>query len=157
MSHSRVLIDIRRIVRAINLESKKIQKRSGVSIPQLLSLQFIAEQKDGITSQRALREYLNLNSSTVTGIVQRLEKKGLIEKLPRSEDRRVQNLKLTKTGNELLRHSPELLQDLLERRMQHSSPETQEQIRNGLQALVNLLGLDDLEAGSILTTEEIPE
>lgn len=156
MSHTRVLIDIRRIVRAINLESKRIQKISGVSIPQLLSLQYIAEQSNRTLSQKSLREHLNLNSSTVTGIVQRLERKGLIERLPRTEDRRLQFLKLTKKGDRLLKNSPELLQDLLERKMHECSPEVQERIRGGLSELVNLLGLENADAGSILTTEDVP-
>ncbi len=38
MDYKEILIQIRRIVRSINLESKKIQKDFSVSIPQILCL-----------------------------------------------------------------------------------------------------------------------
>ena len=37
-----ILIRLRKIVRSVNLESKRVEKEQGVSIPQLLCLQFLA-------------------------------------------------------------------------------------------------------------------
>ena len=36
-----ILLKIRKIVRSINLESKKVQKEYGVSIPQILCLEYL--------------------------------------------------------------------------------------------------------------------
>lgn len=75
MTFSDILIKLRRIVRSVNLESKKVEKEQGVSIPQLLCLQFLAEQEDFKTNAAKLKTFLNLNASTVSGIIRRLEKK----------------------------------------------------------------------------------
>ena len=72
-----ILIKLRKIVRSVNLESKRVEKEQGVSIPQLLCLQFLAEQEDYKTNAVKLKAFLNLNASTISGILRRLEKKGL--------------------------------------------------------------------------------
>jgi len=75
MNYTDILIHIRKIVRALNLESKRIQKEYGISIPQMLCLIFLAGCKDSRSTHKAVADYLNLNKSTVTGIIGRLEKK----------------------------------------------------------------------------------
>jgi hypothetical protein len=44
--YSEVMISVRKIVRAINLESKRVEKNLGISIPQLLTLKHLNEQPD---------------------------------------------------------------------------------------------------------------
>ena len=63
-----ILIDIRKIVRSINLESKRVQKDFGISIPQLLCLGHIERAENKVATHKELMELLSLNSSTVTGI-----------------------------------------------------------------------------------------
>lgn len=50
---------------------------------------------------RKLAERLALDGSTLTGILDRMEQKGLIEKLPDPKDRRALQVILTATGREL--------------------------------------------------------
>ncbi|MDZ7777296.1 MAG: MarR family transcriptional regulator [Bacteroidales bacterium] len=90
-----IIIKIRQIVRSINLESKKIQKEYGVSIPQVLCLSYIRDAPNFQTTQKNIRNYLNLNASTVTGIINRLEKKGYIARLPKLGDKRITSITLT--------------------------------------------------------------
>jgi len=71
--YSEVMISVRKIVRAINLESKRVEKNLGISIPQLLTLKHLNEQPDYKSTMRRLRDFLSLNASTVTGIVARLD------------------------------------------------------------------------------------
>jgi len=79
---------VRKIVRAVNLESKRIEKNFGISIPQLLILKYLNESPEYRSTMRNLREVLSLNASTVTGIVSRLESKGYIARLPDPKDKR---------------------------------------------------------------------
>ena len=72
-----ILIKIRKIVRSLNLESKAIQKDFGLSITQLLCLSHLEKTPNYQTTHKELMELLSLNSSTVTGIINRLEKKRL--------------------------------------------------------------------------------
>ena len=74
--YSGIMISIRKIVRAINLESKRIEKDYGLSIPQLLTLKFLEEKTEYKSPMKDLKEHLSLNASTVSGIVARLESKG---------------------------------------------------------------------------------
>ena len=43
MNYTEIIIKIRQIVRSINLESKKVQSDFGVSIPQVLCLEFLKQ------------------------------------------------------------------------------------------------------------------
>ena len=47
---------VRKIVRAVNLESKRIEKNFGISIPQLLTLKYLNESPEYRSTMRNLRE-----------------------------------------------------------------------------------------------------
>ena len=53
---------VRKIVRAVNLESKRIEKNFGISIPQLLTLKYLNESPEYRSTMRNLREVLSLNA-----------------------------------------------------------------------------------------------
>jgi DNA-binding MarR family transcriptional regulator len=146
MDTTGILIKIRKIVRSINLESKKIQKEYGVSIPQVLCLNFLYDSKNYNATQGEIRKFLNLNSSTVSGIIDRLEAKGLVARLPKSGDRRMVTIALTSKGEKLLTRIPSLLQEKLTERLEKLDDKTLHQIIDSLELLVNLLEINDLEA-----------
>ncbi|MGH1357439.1 MAG: MarR family winged helix-turn-helix transcriptional regulator [Burkholderiaceae bacterium] len=52
--------------------------------------------------QRTLAATIGFDTSTIGGVIDRLEARGLIERHPSPTDRRVRQLKLTTTGRELL-------------------------------------------------------
>lgn len=145
---------MRQIVRSINLESKKIQKQYGVSIPQVLCLNFIKESSNYQSTQREIRNYLNLNASTITGIINRLEKKGLIARLPKLGDKRVSNIALTADGQRLLEKLPPLLQDKLTEQLNDLPYDKITRIERALNDLIDLLNIKDLDASPVLTIEE---
>lgn len=149
-----IIIKMRQIVRSINLESKKIQKQYGVSIPQVLCLNFIKESANYQSTQREIRNYLNLNASTITGIINRLEKKGLIARLPKLGDKRVSNIALTADGQRLLEKLPPLLQDKLTAQLNELPYEKVSRIENALNDLIDLLNIKEIDASPVLTIEE---
>ncbi|MGH3038960.1 MAG: MarR family winged helix-turn-helix transcriptional regulator [Gaiellaceae bacterium] len=59
----------------------------------------------------ALAEALYCHASNVTGIVDRLESRGLVERTPGIDDRRVKTLVLTPEGAEVRAHVIELLSE----------------------------------------------
>ena len=77
----------------------------GAKIP-CLCLNFLNEKDDYQSTHKEIRNYLNLNSSTVTGIIDRLEKKGLVARLPKKEDKRTTYIALTSLGAKLLEKIP---------------------------------------------------
>jgi len=154
MDFTDILIPIRKVVRAINLDSKRIQKETGLSIPQLLTLIFISRSENYQCSQLELRNYLQLNSSTMTGIVGRLEKKGFVAKLPKKEDKRITYLTLTSAGSQVLEHAPPLLQERLAKQLTKLSPGQVDQIKNGLDLLVKVMGAESIDASPILSNSD---
>ena len=157
MTFTDILIKLRKIVRSINLESKKVEKEFGISIPQLLCMQFLSEQQDYRASAGKLKDFLKLNASTVTGIINRLEKKGLVAKLPKPSDRRVTLISLTVNGMNLLKNAPITFQQKLSRKLQELPPEKAKTIIEGIELLTELMEVDNIDASPIVTIEEFPK
>lgn len=155
MDYKNIIIKIRRIVRSINLESKKIQKDYGVSIPQILCLEYLKSSPSYQATQKSIRAHLNLNSSTVTGIISRLEKKGFLARLPKIGDRRTTVIALTSLGDQLLKNTPDLLQQRLAVKLKKIADSDLEKIEETLEILVNMLEIEELEASPVLTAEDI--
>ena len=153
MDSTDILINIRKIVRSINLESKRIQKDYGVSIPQVLCLNYLYKSPNFQATQGEVKQFLNLNPSTVSGIIQRLEKKALIARLPKIGDKRVTNLVLTATGENLLRQIPPLLHDRLNTKLERIDQDELKMIEQVLEQLVDILQISDVEASPLITNE----
>jgi DNA-binding MarR family transcriptional regulator len=154
MDYRDIITDIRRIVRSINLDSKRIQKDYGVSIPQLLCLTHLASKEGYQATHKQLTQHLNLNSSTVTGIINRLEKRGLIARLPKAGDRRTTYVALTSAGYKLLKQKPNLLHEKLASNLQKLTPDQIRQIQKSLALLIDVLEIKDLDASPLLIVEE---
>ncbi|MBT8317460.1 MAG: MarR family transcriptional regulator [Lutibacter sp.] len=149
-----ILIKLRKIVRSVNLESKRVEKEQGVSIPQLLCLQYLAEQEDYRTNAAKLKTFLNLNASTISGILRRLERKGFVAKLPNASDKRVTLISLTTVGLELLQNAPITFQQKLSKKLQALPPEKLQTIIDGIDILTNIMEVEELDASPIITSEE---
>lgn len=140
MHTTEILIQLRQIMRSINHESKRIEKDYGVSIPQVLCLKYLKESPQFQTSQNDLRLFLKLTSSTMNGIIERLEKKGLIARLPKMGDKRKVMLSLTSKGDKLISSLPPLLEDRLARNLEKLDQEKITEIKSNLDFLSKLMG-----------------
>lgn len=156
MDTTEILIKIRKIVRSINLESKKIEKEYGVSIPQVLCLHYLRDAENFQTGQGEIRKFLNLNASTTSGIINRLETKGLIARLPKSGDKRVVTIALTSKGDKLMEKMPALLHEKLEEKLKKLDENEALKIQDSIEQLVNLLGIDEIEAFPMIAGDELP-
>lgn len=154
MNTTEILIKIRKIVRSINLESKKVQKEYGVSIPQILCLDYLSRSPYYQSTQGELKKFLNLNSSTTSGIINRMESKGLIARLPKSGDKRVVKIALTSKGSKLLKKVPPLLQERLTKKLEKQDDKTLSQLIASLELLVELLEIDQTEASPFFSFED---
>ena len=154
MDATEILVNIRRLVRSINLESKKIQKIYGISIPQLLVLNYLKNSEDYKATHKDITGFLSLNSSTVTGIVNRLEAKGYIARLPKKEDKRVTNIALTSKGEKLLNETPKSLHEQLEFKINSLPEEKIASLKESIDLLIDLLDIHDLDASPLFVIEE---
>jgi DNA-binding MarR family transcriptional regulator len=157
MQYLEILVKLRKIIRSINLESKKIQKEYGISIPQLLVIQYLSEQRDNKASAKDIKNYINLNASTVSGIVHRLEEKGLVARLPNLNDKRGMFIKLTPKAAELLKESPTTLQEKMSNRLKTLSADQIKELNSSIEILTRLMDAEDVDAAPLITINEIPK
>lgn len=153
METTDILIKIRKIVRSIDIESKKIQKEHGVSIPQVLCLNFLHNSPNYQATQGEIRRFLNLNPSTVSGIIDRLEKKGYLARLPKLGDKRVVNIALTSAGDKLLKTIPSLLHVQLSEKLKKLNDDEFIKVEEGLNTLIRILDIEAIEASPMITME----
>ena len=149
--YSEIMISVRKIVRAINLESKRVEKNFGISIPQLLTLKYLKEKPDYKSTMRNLREFLSLNASTVTGIISRLETKGYIARLPDPSDKRSTPIVLTSKGDDLIKKTNLSLHERISKNLEAINENEYQAILGSFQTIINFLNIDDLDASPIIT------
>lgn len=154
MDYTEIIISLRKILRAINLENKRVEKENGISIPQLLCLQFLSKQEGLSASPKAIKEYLQLNASTVSGIVARLDKKGFVAKLPNASDRRMYLVALTSLGDKLLTNTPPLLHQKLSNKLKDMPELKVASIHSSIKLLVEIFDADKLDAAPIIMLED---
>ncbi|MGC8971573.1 MAG: MarR family winged helix-turn-helix transcriptional regulator [bacterium] len=78
--------------------------------PPILSMLW---EKDGLT-QKEIAEKLRLKPSTVTAVLKRMEKAGLLKREPDPKDMRVSRVYLTKKGRDLKKDVEEIMKMLEE-------------------------------------------
>ena len=138
---------IRRLMQGSYLYNKELNKKYQVSAPQLSSL--LALYENGPLPPSQIAKYIMVNSSTVTGIIDRLEQKGLVERSRISLDRRVITVTLTERGQELAKNAPPPIQEKIVDGLQKLPPNEIEQIVQALTKLTYMLDVQDLEVDQI--------
>jgi DNA-binding MarR family transcriptional regulator len=93
---------------------------------------------------------VHLDTSTLVGVLDRLEKKGLIRRERSHEDRREVHLTATETGRRLAARTPYPMQHTLGEKLKSISAGEREQIARGMERLVSLIGADKLDGGPML-------
>jgi DNA-binding MarR family transcriptional regulator len=86
-----------------------------------------------------LAKYILVKPSTVTGIIDRLEEKGLVSRERSSLDRRVINITLTESGRRLAVEAPPPIPQSIVEALQKLTPKEREKIVSSLATLVAML------------------
>ena len=143
-----VLTSLRRVIRAIDLHSKQLVKTVSVTGPQLRLLQLIRREGDATAS--GLSEAMSLSQATVTSILDRLEDRGLLERIRSQTDKRKIHPRLTETGSRLLDQAPTPLQDSFVRKFDQLQSWEQHMIIASLQRLAEMMDAEDIDASPYL-------
>ena len=154
LDYTDVLINIRKIIRSINLESKRIDKQYGISIPQYLCLNYLNAQEVFRATAKEIGIHLNLNASTVSGLIARLEKKGYLAKVPNPEDKRSSYIYLTAIGAKVVTSIPDLLHEKLSIKLQQLPDNDLNNLQSSLELLISFMEVADLDASPVITTGE---
>lgn len=86
-----------------------------------------------------LSEKMGLSNSTVSGIVDRLEKQGIVERLRSSKDRRVVQVDVTAQYKNKVKNKFEIIEERLEEIMNQASDEEVKIVFDGLETLQKLM------------------
>ncbi len=140
----RILQAIRRIIHAVDTYSHRMAVRHGITSPQLICLLKILEA--GELSLKALAREVYLSPSTIVGIVDRLETKGLVRRERSAKDRRLVQIKATEAGERLGKDAPSPLQDALARAMNELPAEEKAALASAFEHVVDLMENSDREA-----------
>jgi len=130
-----------RTLKALDDYSKRVQSRYGVSGPQLGTL-WEVHQNHGLTvSQGARRMYLH--PSTVSGIADRLEAKGLMRRVRDGRDHRVVHLEMTDEGIALLKNAPRPIRHQIVRALERLPESQLRAFVKGMSALAEAIEDED--------------
>lgn len=151
-THDQVLISLRKIIRAIDLHSKRLERESGLTGPQLLIMQLIANAGE-VTAGVIARE-VSLSQATVTSIIDRLERKGLLVRERNTEDKRKVMVSLTTAGNTALEKAPALMQESFIQRFDKLEEWEQSLLLSSLQRLGEMMNASDLDAAPLLDSSD---
>lgn len=134
---------IRKLMQAGELFTKELNKKFSVSAPQLSTLLALFEGGAMPPSQIARR--IMVKSSTVTGIIDRLEQKGLVTRIRNSPDRRIITIELTDAGRKLAENAPPPIQTKIVQGMNKLEDKERETIIRSLTKLAEMIDAQDLE------------
>jgi DNA-binding MarR family transcriptional regulator len=148
-----ILRALRKIIRSVDIYSKKLVGSHDVTAPQLVCLITIAQE--GPLSLTRIAEKVYLSPSTVVGILDRLESKGLVLRARDTRDRRLVNVTATATGRRLASHAPSPLQAGLANALKNLPEIEQATIALSLNRIVDLMEAEAIDASPVLDTGTI--
>lgn len=150
-----ILRSLRRIMRAVEVQSHRLAAEYAITGPQVVCLQAVGEDGPLVTS--ALAKLVHLSNSTVVGIVDRLEQKGLVARERSTVDRRVVLVHATPAGRDLLARVPSPLQTRLANGLARLPEKKQRALAAAAGTLCELLEVPDFGAAPLLETRSIDE
>ena len=137
-----IIYQIRRLLQARELYTKELNKKYQISAPQLNCL--LALHENGPLPPSQIAKYIMVKSSTVTGIIDRLEQKGLVTRVRNSPDRRVITIEMTEAGKKLAANAPPPIQQKIIDGLKRLPENEIEEIIRGLTKLTLMLEVQDL-------------
>jgi MarR family transcriptional regulator, organic hydroperoxide resistance regulator len=148
---AKIIDNLRRVFQVVNEQSKKAEHATGLTGPQLWAIKTIAQEAPIMVSEIARRMYLH--PATVVGILDRLEKQGMVKRVRSTEDRRVVKVELSAQGQALVKKAPKVAQGLLVEGLEKLNAKKLINIAQGLDQMVGILGAQDIPPQLILSPE----
>jgi DNA-binding MarR family transcriptional regulator len=150
-----ILVSLRQITRAIDIHSRDLQKQSGLTTSQLLVLAAI--QKLEVATPGSVAKEIVLSQATVTSLLDRMEKRGLIQRNRSDTDKRSVRLALSQEGLDKLNNAPEILQTEFLNKYRRLEPWERQMLSAALGRIASMMNAENIDASPILTTGTIGE
>jgi DNA-binding MarR family transcriptional regulator len=148
-----MLVSLRKINQAISLHSKNLNKRFGLTGPQLVILNEIARHESITVTQ--LARSISLSQATVTDILNRLGKKGLVVRTRDTIDRRRVLVRITPQCDDILSQAPPALQDTFVDQYTNLAEWEQLMILSAVKRIVDLMSAEKIDAAPFLATDAL--
>lgn len=133
----RIILALRSIMQSMDSHSRKLSKHYDITIPQLICLYEIFEK--GAMTITVLSKNIHLTSSTLVGIIDRLEEKKLVTRMRDVADRRAIFIDITDKGRDFVKNAPHLIHNRLYDSLHSLSENEQIIIANSVELLVHML------------------
>lgn len=146
---------IRKLVRAVYLDSQKMSRKFGLTGPQSVVLRLLLNK--GSMSSADLSRLMYVTPSNMTGIIDRLEKKGFIERKRKEGDRRVTMIILTDTGKALSESIPDPIEKKFINQLADLENEHVQLLAMAMNQILNLVDIKGVEETPLeVKTESVP-
>lgn len=134
---TRLASALRRIAQGLDSHSKLLEVRAGLTASQLLCLQVLAVQ--GSLPASRLAAAVSLTPGTISLVLDRLEAKGLVQRVRSPRDRRQFDLVLTDAGRRRMQEAPGVLPAIFVERFATLPPSRQQRLVQTLDDLTALM------------------
>ena len=132
-----VMRSLRKIIRATDINSKSLVKRIGLTGPQLLILKEITNN-NALTPGK-LAQALSLSQGTITGILERMERRGFLTRERDKNDKRRVNVRITEIGQQTVKDAPPLMHESFVKSFESLPKWEQMMILSALQRIVAII------------------
>ncbi|MCZ7676538.1 MAG: MarR family transcriptional regulator [Roseovarius sp.] len=147
------LIALRRILRATDTYARELAQSAGLTAVQFRALQLIAET--GHTTATGIAQRMLVSQATVTALVDKLVRKGLVMREKSHTDRRQTNIILTDLGRATIDNAPDPLQQQFVKRFEALEDWEQSMLVAALERVAMMLNAADLDAAPLLDSRDI--
>ncbi len=142
---------LRRVVQALQVYSRDVYRAYRLTAPQLWALKTL--QRRGPLSAGRLAEELAVHQSSVSVLIQRLERRGLVRRARARPDRRFVRVELTRRGAELAAKAPEPAQGRLLHGLGAMPQAEVREIRRSVERVVQVMEASDVAARFFFSDE----
>lgn len=136
-----IVVAVRRLVRAVYIDSQQMSRQFGLTGPQSEVLRNLVSW--GALSSADLSRMSRVSPSNVTGIIDRLEKKGLVERIRQKGDRRIALINLTEAGRKLGKSVPDPIEKRIITKLGDMEPKSVRTLAVAIRQLLTLLETGD--------------
>jgi DNA-binding MarR family transcriptional regulator len=145
-----ILATLRQIIRAIDLHSRDLARRYGLTGPQLLVLKELNKNNTSTISQ--LSKNISLSQATVTSILDRLEKQELVRRIRSQQDKRKVSIEMSARAIEILGSAPNLLQEDFTAKFEALEEWEKLSLIASLQRIAGMMSAESIVSPPVLTS-----
>ena len=136
------VMEIERYLRKINcivrLKGREILNDINITIPQFTALQILIHEEESLTIGE-LSQKMALACSTITDLIDRMEKNKLVERRKDLRDKRIVRIEVMSLGNELVQKVLEKRREYLQEQLGSFNKEDKTKLKECLKILYNAI------------------